>query len=257
MRFPRVSLRLMTFSFFFGFAMSCSGTAPAGSPSGPLRPADLLKNPKDYLNRSVEIEIIEPLTGPPTPQHLATAEYGQVRIEMPDAIGTELSLVPAAFRVEDPNRYHQKFDRVIQAPIRVKGEFLSDDDLAKNLHRPVYVLRVASWEAIAREPAVALHSIAEVKANPEKWDRKRVVYEGVFETRFEVAALDKEIWLGFEGNTEVVGKPVEISPGRRVNRVRVTGTIYSNPSVRYGHLGGYAFELMASKVEYLGAATAP
>lgn len=257
MYFSSKRLRRLVSCLFFGLVMSGSVIAPAGQPSGKLRPSDLLKSPKDFLNRSVEVDIIEPLSGPATPQDLAAVEYGQVRIEMPDAVGTELSLVPAAFRVEDPNRYHRKFDRVLSSPIRVKGEFLIDPEMTQSIHRPVYVIRVASWEPMARETAVPLASLAEVKTNPEKWDRKRIVYEGIYETRFEVAALDKDIWLAFEPNAEVVGTPVEVSPGRRVNRVRVTGTIYSNPSVRYGHLGGYPFELQASKIEYLGAATIP
>ncbi|MCE9625650.1 MAG: hypothetical protein K8R69_09420 [Deltaproteobacteria bacterium] len=257
MRIPSKRPRRLASCLFFGLVMSCSSNAPADSPSGKLRPADLVKSPKDFLDHNVDLEIIEPLSGPATPQNLATAEYGRIRIEIPDAMGTEISLVPSAFRVEDPNRYHRKFDRVMASPIRVKGEFLIDPEMTQSMHRPVYVIRVASWEPMAREAAVALPSLAEVKANPAKWDRKRIVYEGIYETRFEVAALDKDIWLAFEPNAEVAGTPVEASPGRRVNRVRVTGTLYSNPNVRYGHLGGYPFELQASKIEYLGAAALP
>ena len=38
------------------------------------------------------------------------------------------------------------------------------------------------------------------------------------------------------------------------NHVRVTGILFSKPGASYGHLGGYRYELVASKVEYLGAA---
>jgi hypothetical protein len=43
-------------------------------------------------------------------------------------------------------------------------------------------------------------------------------YEGDYENRFEVSALDKEIWLGFRNDTEVTAKPAEafgISPRAR------------------------------------------
>ncbi len=42
--------------------------------------------------------IVEPLSGPATPEQLAKAEYGQVRVEVPDNLGKDLALVPAGFR---------------------------------------------------------------------------------------------------------------------------------------------------------------
>jgi hypothetical protein len=129
--------------------------------------------------------------------------------------------------------------------------------MTKSLHRPFYVIRVATWEPIAREAPTAVHSLAELKANPAQWDRRRIVYEGIYENRFEVSALDKEIWLGFERNAELIGKPSEPNNGSRINRVRVTGLLFAKPGALYGHLGGYSFELVASKVEFLGPASAP
>jgi len=217
----------------------------------------LLNAPQNYLSRTLVVEILEPLSGPATLSQLATTDYGQVEVQIPDASGAELYLVPSSFRPEDPGRYHQKFDRVLEAPIRVKGELLSDEEMAKSLHRPYYVIRVSSWEPIAREAATPVHSLAELKSNPAQWDRRRIVYEGIYENRFEVSALDKEIWLGFERNAELVGKPSEPSNGARINHVRVTGLLFAKAGARYGHLGGYPFELIASRVEFLGPATPP
>lgn len=70
-------------------AATGSGRPSAPSPSavvsvGPtgktvLRPGDLLDAPDRHLGRTVEVEIVETLSGPPTPAALATATYGQVR----------------------------------------------------------------------------------------------------------------------------------------------------------------------------------
>src|SRR5262250_803965 len=92
----------------------CFALSAFSAEGRPLRPSDLIASPQNYLNRTVEIEIVEPLSGPPTPEALARVEYGKVPVEMPDARFTDFSLVPAGFRLEDPNRYKLKFDRVIQ-----------------------------------------------------------------------------------------------------------------------------------------------
>jgi len=255
MRLFRVTSLVTGFSLFFGFALSCTGNS--FSADQVLRAGEVLKAPQNYLHRTIELEVVEPLYGPPTPQALATVEYGQVEIMIPDAMGSRLTLVPASFRLEDPNRYKHKFDRVIQAPVRVKGELLSDEDLAQQSHRPSYVLRVASIEPLVLPPPVKIQSLAQIKSDPARWDRKQITYEGVYENRFEVSALDREIWLSFQGNTDFVGRPSEASGGKKTDRVRVTGILFSKPGSTYGHLGGYPFELLASKVEYLGPAATP
>jgi hypothetical protein len=83
-----------------------------------------------------------------------------------------------------------------------------------------------------------------------------VIYEGVYDNRFEVSALDNEIWLSFAGNVEVIGKPSNPLSHQKTDRVRVTGILFSKPGSNFGHLGSYRFELLASKVEYLGPASA-
>jgi hypothetical protein len=35
------------------------------------------------------------------------------------------------------------------------------------------------------------------------------------------------------------------------HRVRVTGYLFTKPGAAYGHLGGYAYELVADKIEFL------
>lgn len=226
----------------------------AQTPSGPLRPSDLLANPQKYLNQSVTIDVVEPLYGPATPAALAALEYGQVRIQIPDAMGGELALVPAAFQANDPNRYKKKFDRVLTEPLRVSGTFLRDDDLAKQSGRPAYVIRVASLEALTPPAPQTVASLEEIKADPARFDRKTVVYEGVYRHGFEISSLDGDIWLGTQPNAVIIGAPTAPPQGRAAYRVRATGTLFSKPGAHYGHLGGYSFQLIASKLEYLGPA---
>lgn len=251
---------LILAGFLFCFSSWSSGgeqkaSAADKASKSPLRPTDLIEKPGHYLNRSVEVDIVEPLDGPVTPEALASLEYGQVRVRVPDAkVPGEISLVPEAFHPQDPNRYRRKFDRVIEGPIRVRGEFLRDEEMTKALHnRPVYVIRASSIEPLALEPPKRVSSLAELESNRAFWNRKQIVYEGVYESRFEVSALDKAIWLSSEYRAKIVGEPASTPGEKRIHRVRVTGILFAAPNARYGHLGGYGLELLASKIEYLGA----
>ncbi|HET6978983.1 MAG TPA: hypothetical protein VFI24_21805 [Pyrinomonadaceae bacterium] len=227
--------------------LSCG--LPAQTRKNPLRPAELIENANTYLNQSVDLEIVEPLYGPSKPEDLARAEYGQVEVRIPEGMGGTLSLVPATFKATDPNRYRNKFDRVIESPVRVKGELLSDDEMSKSTRRPCYVVRVISMEPLVTEPPQKLASLDAVKNDPAQWDRKQVLYEGIYQTEFEVSSLDG-MWLEITANTKIIKSG---SVGRQANRVRVTGILFARPGAHYGHLGGYKFQLTASKIEYLEA----
>jgi hypothetical protein len=225
--------------------LSCG--LPAQTRKNPLRPAELIENANSYLNQTIELEILEPLYGPSKPEDLVRAEYGQVEVRIPEGMSGTLSLVPAAFKTTDPNRYRNKFDRVLESPIRVKGELLSDDEMSKSTHRPFYVVRVLSTEPVELGPPHKISSLNVIKADPAQWDRKQILYEGIYQTGFEVSALD-EMWLETGPNTKVIKQG---SVGSQANRVRVTGILFARPGARYGHLGGYKYQLTASKIEYL------
>ena len=210
-----------------------------------MRPSDLIENADNYLNQTVQLEIVEPLYGPSKPEDLARVEYGQVQVRIPEGGNGTLSLVPQAFKATDPNRYRNKFDRVIESPVRVKGELLKDDEMSKATHSPVYVVRVLSMEPLVMGPPQKV-----IKADLARWDRKQIEYEGTFQTGFEVSSLDGDIWLETAPNTKI-SKPGTV--GTQANRVRVTGILFARPGAHYGHLGGYKFQLTASKIEYLEA----
>lgn len=239
----KLSTSLLLLAAVVSLPVSCFG----GS-AGALRPSELLAAPDKYLGKTVELEIVEPLYGPSTEAALKASEYGGMEVMIPDGGGPTLKLVPSAFKPEDPNRFKNKFDRVMRPPARVKGEFLKDAEMTESLHRPYYLIRVVSWEPMALEAPVTVKSLAEIKADPAKWDRKPVVYEGMYENRFEVSAVDKDIWLDFQANAQVLNRPADSS---KPQRIRVTGVLFSKPGARYGHLGGYSFEILASQVEFL------
>lgn len=220
---------------------------PAQTRKNPLRPSELIENASTYLNQTIDIEILEPLYGPSKPEDLVRAEYGQVEVRIPEGMSGTLSLVPATFKATDPNRYRNKFDRVLKSPIRVKGELLSDDEMSRATHRPFYVVRVLSVEPVEMGPPHRIASLNVIKTDPAQWDRKQILYEGIYQTGFEVSALD-EIWLDIGPNAEIIKAG---SVGLQANRVRVTGIVFARPGAHYGHLGGYRFQLTASKIEYL------
>jgi len=226
--------------------LSCG--LPAQTRKNPLRPSELIENADRYLNQTVDLEILEPLYGPSRPEDLARAEYGQVEVRVPEGTGGTLSLVPAAFKATDPNRYRNKFDRVIESPVSVKGELLSDDEMSKATHRPTYVVRVLSMKPIVMGPPQRIASLDVIKTDPAQWDRKQILYEGIYQTGFEVSVLD-EMWLETAPGTQIIKSG---TVGSQANRVRVTGILFARPGAHYGHLGGYRFQLTASKIEYLG-----
>ena len=226
--------------------LSCG--LPAQTRKNPLRPSELIENADRYLNQTVDLEILEPLYGPSRPEDLARAEYGQVEVRVPEGTGGTLSLVPAAFKATDPNRYRNKFDRVIESPVSVKGELLSDDEMSKATHRPAYVVRVLSMKPIVMGPPHRIASLDVIKTDPAQWDRKQILYEGIYQTGFEVSVLD-EMWLDTAPGTQIIKSG---TVGSQANRVRVTGILFARPGAHYGHLGGYRFQLTASKIEYLG-----
>ena len=234
---------------------SCSYAQPAKSP---LRPGDILANPTQYLGREIEVEIVEPIDGPTSPAALAAVEYGQLRVRIPDAMTAgELSLVPKGFVEKDPNRYRRKFDRVIEGPLKVRGNLLRDPELEASLHHPVFVLSVISWQPLESGAPIPVASIEDLKGRATALDRKNIVYEGHYRSGFEVSALDKDIWLSAEAGAQILGRPDLPPGGAWEGRVRVTGILFAKPGSRYGHLGGYTYEIQASKLEYLGAAAGP
>ena len=145
-----------------------------------------------------------------------------------------------------------EFNQVLESPLRVRGEFLKDDELSNSERRPVYVIRVSSMEPIKLGPPEKIQSLNEIKSDPARWDRKPIIYEGIYQHRFEVSALD-EIWLEASPKASITGKPSDSNSGSGSDRVRVTGILFSRPNARYGHLGGYKFQLLASRIEYLGS----
>ena len=239
-----------TLSLFVLSVVILSCDLPAQTSKNPLRVPELIEHAKSYLNQDVDVEILEPVYGAAKPEDLVRLEYGQVQIHVPEGMNGTLSLVPASFKVTDPNRYRNKFDRVIQPPVRVKGQLLHDDDMYKRsrTRSPVYVIRVSSIEPLDLGQPEIVPSLNAIKSDPVKWDRKYVKYEGIYKVGFEQSALDNDIWLEPGRNAEII-KTGTI--GSEANRVRVTGILFARGG-HYGHMGYSKFQITATKIEYLG-----
>ena len=242
-------LSYRTFYLLLLVAVISSCSLPAQTRKNALRPTELMENGEKYLNQIIDLEIVEPLYGPSKPADLARAEYGQVEVRIPEGMNGTLSLVPTAFKAPDPNRYRNKFDRVIESPLKIRGELLSDEEMSKATHRPFYVVRVLSMEPMVLEPPQKIASLNDIKNDPARWDRKQIVYEGIYRNSFEVSALD-DMWLELAPNAKIIKHG---NVGQESNRVRVTGILFARPGARYGHLGGYEYQLTASQMEYLEA----
>jgi len=237
-RFPLLPL--------LAFLLATGVSRAAQGPAAPIRPGALLAGTGPRLGEILTVDIVEPLHGPSTPEALARAEYGTVRVAIPDVGGAELALVPAGFRLDDPDRYRLKFDHVLVAPLRVRGQLLEDPELARGGRRS-YVIRVESIEPLPSVAPIRVASVDELLADPARFDRATVEIEGTYETRFEVSALEKKIWLSRAADARVIGAP---PPGSTKHSVRVVGTLFSRPGARYGHLGGYPLMLVAREIEY-------
>jgi hypothetical protein len=241
-----VSLPLLAF-FLGGPACAAATTAPPT-----LRPAELLEQARSWVGKLVTVDIVEPLQGPSTPELLAKVEYGTVRVSIPESPGRDLALVPAEFRLADADRYKRRFDRVLTSPLRVQGEFLADPGSGT-----AFVLRVLSLEPLPEAPPIRVASVAEILADPARFDRKLIEIEGMHHSGFEISALESKIWLSRAPNAGVVRKaaangdekPAGQPSGWGTRRVRVVGTLFSRPGAHYGHLGGYPLLLVAREIE--------
>ena len=230
-------------------ALAATGVGGAGGQAAALaalRPGDLVENPAAHLGKTVEVDIVEPLIGPATAAQLATAEYGQVRVDSPDARDADLSLVPTTFRLDDADRYRKRFDRVLLPPRRVRGEFL--EDRGQGGSRRSFVIRVLLADPLPRSEPIRVSSVADLLRDPERFDRATIEIEGELETRFEVSAFEQVVWLTRFRDARVHGAS-EKPGGKR--RVRVVGVLFAKKGARYGHLGGYALQLVAARIDYL------
>lgn len=234
----------VSFSVSTVVLISCAVTAHKVE-AQELTTSQILSAPDRYVNRPVELVIVEQLRGPASAQALAALEYGQVRVDVPDGGPYDLSLMPSTFRLDDPNRYKKKFDRPLASPLKVRGVLLLDPELT---HRKSYVIRVTSYEVVSPPAPRPVRSLAEIDADPLKWDRQRIVYEGTYENGFEVSTLDRRIWLEFSRTADRVNAPSRLA-GK--HRVRITGYLYAKPGAGYGHLGACAYELIADRIEFL------
>jgi hypothetical protein len=234
-------------------ARAASGAAPG---TAPLRPADLLATPAQYVGHTVELLIVEPTSGATNATELARAEYGQIEVRVPEMPPGTLVLVPPAWQAGDAARYRRKFDRVLVSPLRVRGEVLADEEMSREMHRPYLVVRVAAAEPLPEPLPAVVPSLADLAARSAHWDRRYVVYQGTYRSGFEVSSLDGDIWLEIAPGATVLGDLGGAAHGGGL-RVRATGYLFAKAGAHYGHLGAYHSELLATQLEVVGAPVAP
>lgn len=218
--------------------------AGEGAPPPALRPSALLEDPARFLNRTVEVEIVERLNG------VGGEPLAQACVGVPESAGCTLSLVPPGFEPGAVDRRTRRFEAPLVSPVRVRGQFLRDDGLG--LSTPGYVIRVVSSEPLPAETPVVVASVKDLLSQKERLDRRLVVLEGRWQHGFERSTLDGlELWLSVSQDTVVTGQPPKKREALRGNRVRVTGRVFARPGRRYGHMGQAAALLSATRLEHL------
>ena len=215
-----------------------------------IRPNDLFDNPQRYVGHEIEVTIVEQLIGPSNAEELAAVKYGALQVSVPEHIGWGLALVPQNFSMKSSDRYRLKFDAIIESPVIVRAVFEKDSALTKDTGRPVYLLRVLSTWATRPETPIVLPGLAEIAKGG--WDRRLIVYEGVFTWGFEVSTIDATMWLTRARNVVEVGLIGSAQKGNTKEHVRVTGYLFARPGSIYGHMGSGRSELLATKIEHLG-----
>jgi hypothetical protein len=195
------------------------------------RPGDILDHPDRFLGHLVDLDIVEPLEGPQTEAARSSAEYGFYRVRIPDAVGTEVSLVPAGYTPRDERRYRLTFDTVLQAPLHVRGDVLLDPTLTPK----AYVVRVVASRALDLGPPVRVGDVSTLV--DDRYDRKLVEVEGEARSAFEVAAIGQNVWVS--GGTY---RPGTFPPPSSANGH--VGILFAKKGAMYGHLGGYKYELV-------------
>lgn len=104
-----------------------------------------------------------------------------------------------------------------------------------------------SIEPLPLPVPVKVAAAEELLANRPRFARATIEISGTFESRSEVAALEKKIWLSQASNARNLGKP---DREKTLQAVRVVGVHFAAPEAHYGHLGAYPLMLVAREIEY-------
>lgn len=228
---------------------------------------DLSANRQAYNGRSIEIR--DYMDTGPLPSPDGTKKYTEyMKILSPDYV-RGLDLVSPPFTPDDPNRYARVAPLYRgEQRVSVKGKFIID--LMKTPTRPIEndvivvdQLDILPFPAPEKE-VITKETFSRMIADGTiaSLNRKRIIYEGEFGSGFEVALLDKLIWVNFiesEGGNAVSAfeqfmrthSTMRQEDGQIKSQIRATGVLYATPGQRYGHLGRTQYQLMVDTVEFL------
>jgi hypothetical protein len=188
----------------------------------------------------IDVDLLEDLDGPATEEERKRALRGAYTVCGHG--GHDIDLVPS------------KFDQVLAPPVRVHGRFVyegdprvaafydtmcagwgdcMDEPLCRK--RPRYVLVVERVVALDLGRPIQIASF-EALGSDGLYDRKLVEVEGSIESGFEVHRIGP-MWVSY-ARFRSGAIPQPSGPGRFV------GILHAKPGARYGHMGGYEYELV-------------
>lgn len=202
-----------------------------------MRAIDLADAPERYVGKTVTVDIVE---------HLMNGTEG-IRVDIPEHGAMRLTLV------RDASLGSER----IESPIRVRGELERrfPSGLLEKANNCCFVIRASSIEPLVLPPAVPAPAIDAILADRPRWDRRPVIYEGVWAYGWEWSLLDLRISLDLRIDAAQAARNANLprpphGKGSEV-RVRVTGILFSHGNLGYGHLNARPLGLLASKLEVL------
>lgn len=227
---PKASEATRTCVLFACVVAACS------QPPTALRAIDLAADPEPHVGKDVSLTIVEDL--------LTSEARGDLRVDLPEYPDRTLAL---AVPVGRP---------LPESPALVVGR------VRRAANQSGWVVDVTSSRPLARGPYESAPSIDAILAEPSRWDRRWVTYEGTWTSGFESSELDERIWLDLHASAREAASSLPPSPRApgappRRTRVRVQGILYARPQSGYGHLGHSPLAIVADRLVVLDGAVTP
>jgi hypothetical protein len=214
-----------------------------------LRVDAIADDPRAYIGRDLEVDIMEPIQGPTTNDERLHDYDRHYRVELRESqegekegSDTEIRLVPAGYRVDDPKRRELMFDTVMTAPLRVRGRLV---DESEDHSHPVVAIVVTQWWPLDLGAPIRVTSPAAVGP----WlDRKLIELHGKYIQGFESSAVGP-VWVYPVPAYLEASVPAASSPDVLVGVLFAkAGPRYGKRGRGYGHMGMYRAEILVSKL---------
>ena len=228
----RVGVRALALAACGAAPVPSSPPSNASASVAPNPPASALFEHREWIGKDVTIDVVEPL------QDLdvsSAAPAGGYNLELPNGTGESVQLVPGKLSPLP----------ALRAPVTVRGVLTARD---RDMQ-----LAVSEVRPLALPPPERFKSAADLVAQGDRLDGKRVEVEDHYYVGFEASVLGQEVWLDQYPDLVEHCIPEQHDDTREdaESRVRVVGFAYTKRH-SYGHLGMRKALIVAKEITYLG-----